>query len=165
MTLFHEVVDAAGQLGHIRDLIAADVDAIVFNPNGPDALNEALDEAEAAGIPTVSVDAYVTHEGTYNLYNNQVLYAELGARWLFEQLGGEGNVWYMRGLAGNPADDDRHIGFQNALADFPNITLVPSEDGVHTDWDPAKTTQIATDFVNGGGYDDVNGIWTSGMDS
>ena len=40
-------------------------------------------------------------------------------RWLFEQLGGEGTVWYMRGLAGHPADSDRHIGFQNALADYP----------------------------------------------
>jgi ribose transport system substrate-binding protein len=164
MTLFHENVDAAGQLGHIRDLMAADVDAIVFNPNDPEALNEGLAEAEEAGIPTVSVDAFVTHEGTYNLYNNQVLYAELGATWLFEKLGGEGTVWYMRGLAGHPADSDRHIGFQNALANYPNITVVPSEDGVHTGWDPAMTTTIATDFMTAG-YDDVDGIWTSGMDS
>ncbi len=167
MTLFHEnITGAAGQLTHLRNLIAADVDAIVFNPNDPEALNEALDEAEAAGIPTVSVDAFVTHDATYKLYNNQVMYAELGARWLFEQLGdGDHTVWYMRGIAGNPADDDRHTGFNNALADFPNITVVPSAEGVHTDWDPAKTTDIATTFVNSGAYDEVDGIWTSGMDS
>ncbi|HUR16726.1 MAG TPA: substrate-binding domain-containing protein [Candidatus Limnocylindrales bacterium] len=166
MTLFHEnITGAAGQLTHIRDLIAADVDAIVFNPNDPEGLNEGLQEAEDAGIVTVSVDAYVTHEGTYNLYNNQVMYAELGARWLFEKLGGEGTVWYMRGLAGHPADSDRDIGFKNALADYPNITLVPGDEGVHTGWDPANTTTIATDFVNSGAYDDVDGIWTSGMDS
>jgi len=167
MTLFHEnITGAAGQLTHLRDLIAADVDAIVFNPNDPAALNPALQEAEDAGIVTVSVDAYVTHEGTYNLYNNQVLYAELGARWLFERLGeGDHNVWYMRGIAGNPADSDRHIGFQNALADFPNITVVPSAEGVHTDWDPGKTTDIANTFVNSAAFDEVDGIWTSGMDS
>ena len=166
MTLFHEnITGAAGQLQHIRDLIAADVDAIVFNPNDPEALNPALQEAQDAGIVTVSVDAYVTHEGTYNLYNNQVMYAELGARWLFEKLGGEGTVWYMRGLAGHPADSDRHIGFQNALADYPNITVVPGDEGVHTGWDPAETTRIATEFVSSGAYDEVDGIWTSGMDS
>ena len=38
-------------------LIAKGVNAIVFNPNDPKALNPALAEAQAAGIKTVSVDA------------------------------------------------------------------------------------------------------------
>jgi ribose transport system substrate-binding protein len=165
LNTIHRNTDAAGQLSDIRDLIAAGVDAIVFNPNDPEALNPALEEAAAAGIPTVSVDAYVTHEGTYNLYNNQVEYARLGAEWLFEQMGGEGNVYYMRGLAGHPADSDRHIGFQAALENYPDITVVPSIDGEHTGWDPATTTQLINDWIASGQYEDTNGIWTSGMDS
>ncbi len=161
----HRNTDAAGQLSDLRDLIAADVDAIVFNPNDPNALNPALEEANAAGIVTVSVDAFVTHEETYNLYNNQVNYAYLGAKWLFEQLGGEGTVWYMRGFAGHPADDDRHIGFNMARDEFPNIQVVPGDEGVHTGWDPATTTQIANDFLASGQYANIDGIWTSGMDS
>jgi ribose transport system substrate-binding protein len=165
LVTIHRNTDAAGQLSDIRDLIAADVDAIVFNPNDPDALNPALEEAAAAGIPTVSVDAYVTHEDTYNLYNNQVEYARLGAEWLFEQMGGSGNVYYMRGLAGHPADSDRHIGFQEALESYPDITVIPSIDGEHTGWDPATTTQLINDWVASGQYDGTDGIWTSGMDS
>ena len=57
LTTIHRNTDAAGQLQDIRDLIAAGVDAIVFNPNDPAALNPALDEAKAAGIKTVAVDA------------------------------------------------------------------------------------------------------------
>ena len=53
LTTIHRVTDAAGQLQDIRDLIAKGVDAIVFNPNDPDALNPALEEAKAAGIVTV----------------------------------------------------------------------------------------------------------------
>lgn len=165
LTTIHRNTDAAGQLSDIRDLVAAGVDAIVFNPNDPEALNPALEEANAAGITTVSVDAYVTNEDTYNLYNNQIKYAELGARWLFEQLGGEGTVYYMRGLAGHPADSDRDIGFKNVLEEFPDITVVPNEDGVFTGWDPATTTQLINDFLASGQYADIDGIWTSGMDS
>jgi ribose transport system substrate-binding protein len=165
LTVIHRNTDAAGQLSDIRDLIAADVAAIVFNPNDPEALNPALEEANAAGIRTISVDAFVTNPDTYNLYNNQEEYAFLGATWLFEQLGGQGTVWYMRGFAGHPADTDRHEGFNRALEEYPDIELVPSAEGVHTGWDPATTTQIATDFLASGQYAEVDGIWTSGMDS
>ena len=165
LVTIHRTTDAAGQLSDIRDLIAADVDAIVFNPNDPEALNPALEEARDAGIVTVSVDAYVTDEGTYNLYNNQVEYAYLGASWLFEQLGGEGTVYYMRGFAGHPADTDRHVGFMRALEENPGITVVPNEEGVHTGWDPATTTQLINDFLASGQYGGIDGIWTSGMDS
>jgi ribose transport system substrate-binding protein len=165
LTVIHRNTDAAGQLQDIRDLIAKGVNAIVFNPNDPAALNPALAEAKTAGIKTVSVDAYVTDPSTYNLYNNQIEYAKLGAKWLFDQLGGTGTVYYMRGLAGHPADTDRDKGFKEVLKDYPNIKIVPNADGVATGWDPATTTQLINDFIASGQYDTIQGIWTSGMDS
>jgi ribose transport system substrate-binding protein len=165
LTTIHRNTDAAGQLQDLRDLIAKGVDAIVFNPNDAEALNPALEEAKKAGIFTVSVDAYVTNPDTYNLYNNQVEYAKLGAKWLFDKLGGTGTVYYMRGLAGHPADNDRDIGFKEVLKDYPGIKVVPTIDGVATGWDPATTTQLINDWIASGSYDTTNGIWTSGMDS
>ena len=97
----------------------------------------------------------MTDPDTYNLYNNQVKYAELGAKWLFEQLGGKGTVWYMRGFAGHPADTDRDIGFKNVLKDYPNIKVVPNADGVATEWDPATATQLTNDFIASGDYDTI----------
>ena len=64
LTVTSRDTDAAGQLQDIRDLIAKGVNAIVFNPNDPSSLNPALDEANAAGIKTVAVDAYVTDPNT-----------------------------------------------------------------------------------------------------
>jgi len=164
LTVIHRNTDAAGQLSDLRTLISQHVNAIVFNPNGPDALNPALAEAHAAGIVTVSVDAYVTDPNTWNLYNNQVKYAYLGASWLFKQLGGKGTVWYTRGLAGHPADSDRDVGFNQALKENPGIT-VANPGGTFTGWDPATATQITNDFLASGGYDKVDGIWASGMGS
>ena len=70
----------------------------------------------------------------------------------------------MRGLAGHPADNDRHQGVMKALAENPGIKLLPNKDGVATGWDPATGTKLITDLINSGGYDDVDGIWTSGID-
>ncbi len=165
LTTIHRDTDAAGQLQDIRDLIAKGVDAIVFNPSNAEALNPALEEAKAAGIVTVAVDAYVTNPDTYNLYNNQVNYAYMGAKWLFEQLGGKGNVYYMRGIAAHPADTDRHTGFTRALAEFPDIKVLPTIDGVHTAWNPVNGTQLINEFIASGQYDTIQGIWTSGIDS
>jgi ribose transport system substrate-binding protein len=162
INVIHRDTDAAGQLADLRTQISQNVDALVFNPNDPDALNPALAEAHAKGIVTVAVDAYVTDPNTWNLYNNQVKYAELGANWLMDQMGGTGTVWYTRGIAGHPADSDRDIGFNNALKAHPGITVI-NPGGTFTDWAPATATKITNDFIAGGGYDQIQGIWASGM--
>jgi ribose transport system substrate-binding protein len=162
ITVIHRNTDAAGQLSDLRTLISQNVNALVFNPNDPDALNSALAEAHAAGIVTVSVDAYVTDPNTWNLYNNQIKYAQIGAEWLFKQMGSKGTVWYTRGLAGHPADSDRDIGFNNALKEFPDIK-VQNQGGTFTGWDPATATSITNDEIASGGYDQIQGIWASGM--
>jgi ribose transport system substrate-binding protein len=163
-TWIHQDDATYPQLQQFRDLIAAHPSAIIFNPNSPDGLNQAIDEAQAAGIKTIAIDAYVTDPETLNLSNDQFNYGYVGAKWLFEQLGGEGNVYYMRGIVGHPADLDRHAGVMKALDENPGIHLLPSNDGVGTDWSPDKGTQLITDLINNGGYDDIQGIWTSGID-
>jgi ribose transport system substrate-binding protein len=165
ITTIHRNTDAAGQASDIRALIQANPNAIIFNPLDKDALQSAIDEAQAAGIKTVAIDAYVTDAETYNISNDQFNYGYIGASWLFKQLNGTGKVYYMRGIIGHPADADRHQGVLKALSENPGITLLPSNDGVGTNWDPATGTQLITDFINSGGYDTVQGIWTSGIDS
>ena len=54
----------------------------------------------------------------YVISNNQEEYAYLGAKWLFQQMGGKGEVLYMRGAAGASADSDRDKGFKRALAEL-----------------------------------------------
>ena len=160
LTVNHRDTDAAGQLEDLRNLIAADVDAIIVNPVSPDAVNAALAEAAEADIPVISVDQAVTDPDAYLISNDQEEYAYLGATWLFETLGGSGDVVYMRGFAGHPADDDRHVGWERALEEYPDINVVHE---VHTGWDQATGVQQINDFLaTGTNYD---GIWTSGIDN
>ena len=160
LSINHRDTDAAGQLEDLRNLIAEGVDAIIVNPADRSALDDALAEATEAGITVVAVDQAVTEESAFVLSNDQEQYAYLGATWLFEKMGGSGDVVYMRGIAGAAADDDRDAGFQRALEENPDINVIFES---QTDWDQAKGTQQFTDFLATG--DNYDGIWTSGIDN
>ena len=160
LNIAHRNTDAAGQLEDINNLINAGVDAIVVNPSSPDGINSALRAAADAGIVVVAVDQAVSEPSAYILSNNQEEYAYLGAKWLFEQMGGDGGVVYMRGAAGASADSDRDAGFRRALAEFPGVTIVQE---VFTGWQQDQGKQQILDFMSTG--IPFEGVWTSGIDN
>ncbi len=158
VVLINENGGPTEQIQHIESLISQGVDAIILNPTDREALNDVLEEAINQGIVVVAVDQAVTAEGAYVATNDQVEYGYLGAKWLFEELGGEGKVAYMRGIDGVPADSDRDEGFQRALAEYPGIEVVTE---VFTGWDGAQGAEQALDILT---TQEVDGIWTSGID-
>lgn len=158
VVVVNENADTTGQISHVENLISQGVDAIIINPTDREGLNSVIDEAISQGIVVVAVDQAVTAEKAYVVTNDQEEYGYLGAKWLFEQLGGEGNVVEMRGIDGVPADTDRHNGFMRALAEFSGVTVVQE---TFTGWDPTVGAQQALDIISAG---NVDGIWTSGID-
>jgi ribose transport system substrate-binding protein len=160
LNIAHRNTDASGQLEDIRNLIEAGVDAIVVNPANPEGINSAIKEATDRGIVVVAVDQAVTEPSAYVLSNNQEEYAYLGAKWLFEQIGGEGAVVYMRGAAGAAADDDRDKGFKRALAEHPGVSVAHE---VFTGWQQDQGKQQILDFLATG--IPFDGVWTSGIDN
>ena len=151
--------DTAGQIADIRNLISAGVNAIVINPSSPTALIPVAHEAISRGIKVVFVDQHVSDPGVYNATNDQVAYGRLGAVWLFKKLHGKGNVVEMRGIAGVPADTDRHNGFMQALKKYPGIHVVKQ---TFTGWSFAPGGKQMLDILNSGVK--VDGVWTSGID-
>lgn len=160
LNIAHRNTDAAGQSEDIRNLISAGVNAIVVNPADPAGIQAALAEATKAGITVVAVDQAVTEPTAYIISNNQEEYAYLGAKWLFETIGGKGGVVYMRGAAGASADTDRDKGFKRALAEFPDVKVVHE---TFTGWQQDQGKQQILDFIATG--TPFDGIWTSGIDN
>ena len=160
LNIAHRNTDTAGQLEDVRNLIEAGVDAIVLNPANPDGINSAIKEATDRGIVVVSVDQAVSEPSAYVLSNDQEEYAYLGAKWLFEQIGGSGSVIYMRGAAGASADSDRDAGFKRALAEFPGVTVAHE---VFTGWQQDQGKQQILDYLATG--IPFDGVWTSGIDN
>src|SRR5947207_10647381 len=149
----------AEQNADLRNLISAGANAIVVNPSSPSALNAVIAQAASRGVKVVSVDQRVTAPEAYNATNDQVAYGQLGAAWLFKTLHGKGNVVEMRGIAGVPADTDRHTGFRQALKKYPGIKVVKQ---TFTGWQFANGGKQILDILNSGVK--VDGVWTSGID-
>ena len=148
------------QIADLRNLISAGVNAIIVNPSDREALNPIIKQATAKGIVVVAVDQAVSAPEAYVLTNDQVAYGRVGATWLFEHLGGKGNVVEMRGIDGVPADADRHEGFTAALKNYPGIKVVAT---TFTGWALNKGAQQMKDLLASGKQ--IDGVWTSGIDS
>lgn len=145
------------QIQDLQNLISQGVNAIIINPSDREQLNPVIEEAIAQGIVVVAVDQAVTAEGAYVATNDQVEYGRLGAQWLADAIGGAGEVLYMRGIEGVPADTDRDTGFQEVMAEYPDINVKE----VFTGWDFTKGGDTAVQELTASDYD---GIWTSGID-
>ncbi|WP_152190303.1 substrate-binding domain-containing protein [Georgenia satyanarayanai] len=145
------------QVQHLQTLISEGVDAIVVNPSDPEQLNGIIEEASAQGIVVVAIDAAVTSEEAYVVTNDQVEWGRIGMEWLAEEIGGQGEVLYMRGIEGVQSDTDRHEGVTAALESYPGIELTT----VWSSWDYTLGGELAVQQFSAGDYD---GVWTTGAD-
>jgi ribose transport system substrate-binding protein len=159
LDLADRTTDAAGQAADIAELVAGGMDAIVVLPSDPAALKEAVAAAVDAGVKVITIGQPVDVEGVLTISTDEGAYGELGARWLFAQLGGKGDVMYLRGRKGDPIDAARDAGFQRALAANPEIKVVSE---MRTGGDPVVAVQQLNGFLADGKT--VDGIWTGGLD-
>jgi ribose transport system substrate-binding protein len=157
------VLDAGGdtnkQISDVEDLITRKVDAIVLSPNSSTALNPAISDAKAAGIPVVTYNMSVT-DSTDVLTQVAPPFQQWEkdqTTWLAQQMGGTGNVIALRGIAGTPVDAEEWAGAQEVLAANPNIKVICTE---YANWDyGAAKTAVQNCLAN---HPTVNGILSVG---
>jgi len=138
----HQLVytDAAGsaakQVADVRSMIAQGVDLIFLAPREEKPLAPVILEAKNAGIPVILLDRnvdqslaaagedYVTFIGSD--------FIEEGRRvgeWLAQATGGEANIIQLEGTTGSSPANDRKKGFEDAIADEPNMRILASQTG------------------------------------
>jgi ribose transport system substrate-binding protein len=147
--------DVQGQVQQIQNLVNRGVDAIIINPGDQAALNMAMEDAVAQGIVVIAVDQEVSAQGVYNVVIDQKEWAKISARWLAEQLGGEGDVVLIEGFVGHPANEARMAGVEEVFAEYPGINVVGRESGM---WDQATGQQVMSDFL--ASIPNIDGVWT-----
>ncbi|WP_448378989.1 D-ribose ABC transporter substrate-binding protein [Fervidobacterium sp.] len=126
------VVDAqdkpAKQLNDIEDLIQKKVDLIIINPTDSAAIVPAIEAANKAKIPVITVDrAAAGGQVVVHIASDNVAGGAMAARFIEEQLKGKGKVVMLVGIPGTSAARDRGLGFKTELKKYPGIQLVAEQ--------------------------------------
>lgn len=149
--------NVAKQISDIDDLIARGVDAILITPGSPDGLAPSVEDAYNAGIVTIVFNDFVETDQFHSiLWADQFKFGFIGGAWLREQLGGEGNVVLLEGIAGMGVSDLRSEGAIAGMGEGINI-LARQPAG----WDYAQGKTAMEDFI--AAYpDQIDGVYSQG---
>jgi len=126
------VVDAqdnpAKQLNDIEDLIQRRVDLIIINPTDSDAIVSAVESANEAGIPVITVDRAANGgKVVCHIASDNVAGGRMAAQYVAKLLNGKGKVVELVGIPGTSAARDRGKGFEEELAKYPGLVLVAKQ--------------------------------------
>lgn len=147
--------DVNGQAQQIRNLINKGVDAIIVNPNSQTALNNVIKEAKDAGIIVIAIDQEISAPEAINVVIDQTEWARISAKWLVDQLKGQGNVVVINGIAGHPANEARYNGVKEIFAANANITVL---NVANANWDQATGQQTMSNLL--ASQPNIDGVWT-----
>lgn len=113
-----DVVDTAGDMGafagRVEDATTSGVNAIVLVSTDPAQIQDQVDKAKAAGIAVVTIDGAKNAATALNVTSDNYVLGETMSKFLFEQLGGKGNVVRFFHSA-HPGVRQREIALDDAL--------------------------------------------------
>ncbi|UPG90172.1 ribose ABC transporter substrate-binding protein RbsB [Luteibacter aegosomaticola] len=109
--------DPARQISSVEDLIQKRVSVILLNPTDSSALAGAVQSAQRANIPVITLDRGVDGaEVASHIASDNIAGGKMAADFLAKQLGGKGNIIELQGVAGTSAARERGKGFDDEIA-------------------------------------------------
>ncbi|SCM76066.1 Monosaccharide-transporting ATPase [uncultured Pleomorphomonas sp.] len=128
--------DAATQVSQIQDLLAQNIDALIYIPAGATAASVPVKAAKAAGVPVINVDRNAEGApGDTFIATNSVESAKNLCDYIGKQTGGKGEMLIIHGQKGTTPEVDRTKGCAEALQAYPDIKVVGElwSEGWHQD--------------------------------
>ncbi|KJR46441.1 Ribose ABC transport system, periplasmic ribose-binding protein RbsB [Desulfosporosinus sp. I2] len=145
------VVDArdntAKQISDIEDLIQKKVSVILINPTDSAAVVSAVESANKANIPVITVDRasnggkVVSHIASDNIKGGS-----MAADYILKTLGNKGKLVELQGIAGTSAARDRGQGFHNVVDGKDGVKVIASQPA---DFDRAKGLKVMENILQG----------------
>jgi ribose transport system substrate-binding protein len=148
--------DASVEMTNVEDMISRKPDVIAYNPVDSDAAASAVELANKAGIPVITVDRsskggeIICHIASDNVYGGKI-----AGEYILKRLGAEGGkLVEIQGQPGNSATNDRGQGFHEAVDKAPGIKVVLSQTG---NWDKAEAMSIMENALTAN--PDIKGVF------
>jgi len=151
--------DANDQINEVRNLISKGYDVILIDC-ASDALAVVIEEAVAEGIIVVTFDNICPTENSYSICVDANKFAHGQATWLCETLGGEGEIFLIKGMDGAADDTKRNATYAEVLANYPNIKIIGEGNG---NWNFGDTAELMNNLLAANGGKAPDGILMQGM--
>jgi len=146
--------NAQRQIEQINAMIQAGADAIVAFPISPTALNNVIKTACEKKVVFVAVNG-VTESCAYNVKIDGVKHGAKQAKWVFEAIGGKGNVVYITGVPGVSYSEDYTKGVMETAKEYPGVHIAGTLVGM---WDQSLARVKMKEFLATHTWDDIDGV-------
>jgi ribose transport system substrate-binding protein len=136
--------DSSAQIKQVDDLLTKEIGALIFTPQDSTAAAAGVRAANKADVPVVAVDQRPeSGQGKLATYiaTDSVKAAYELCTWMFEQIGGQGEIAVLHGVLGSTAEIQRTEGCQNALKETPGVKVVAEETANWDETEAYKATQ------------------------
>ncbi|MHA6296842.1 substrate-binding domain-containing protein [Devosia sp. CAU 1758] len=151
---------AEAQVSALEDLTAlGDLDALVILPFSSDELTGPVQSVSEAGTFITVVDRGLTDPEIQDLYvaGDNIAVGSTTAKFLVDNLGGEGDVVVLRGIP-TVIDDERIQGFQEGL-DGSNINILDIQ---YANWNSDEAFSLMQDYL--AKYPHIDAVWANDDD-
>lgn len=136
--------DSNAQIKQVNDLITQQVGSLIFTSQDSTAAAAGVRAANQADIPVIAVDQRPEEgDGELATYiaTDSVKAAKDLCTWMFDQIGGEGEIAILHGVLGSTAEIQRTEGCEQALEEYPDIEVVAEETANWDETEAFKATQ------------------------
>lgn len=146
------------QIRICEDLLESGVDALVVTPQHSEGIAPAVTQAQEKNVPFIAVDTNVngvdvdSYIGMDNVEAGYIV-----GKMVCEQMGGKGKMVILQGMAGSSTSDERTEGYEKAVAEFPDIEVVASQ---NANFEQDTAQQVMSDILQANSG--INGVLSCG---
>ncbi|RRH91828.1 ribose ABC transporter substrate-binding protein [Mesorhizobium tamadayense] len=148
--------DASKQVADVENLIAQGIKVLMISPLTEQALTPVVKEAMDAGIKVVTLDRKVNTPVTVHVGGENLPLGVGAGEFLAKKLNGKGAIIELQGTAGASATIDRNKGFAEAIAKYPDMKVVASQ---NCDYTRDKAVKFMEDMVQRFGPGQIQAVY------
>lgn len=151
---FNGESSAETQVQIMTDIINRKYNAIILQCSDGTALAPSVKEAEAAGIPviTLNLDADTIHSALVMAVDYDA--GRMVAEEMAAELGGSGEIAIIQGVPGLKRTDNLEQGFRDTIANYSNIKIV---DAQSAEFEKEKAITVMNSFLQS--HPDLKGVF------